>query len=484
MPYSGNHRIAASHSVARRDSQEGFLPFKPDVMCKALRVLLAFPILAAVCQGQGLFDNPNFIKTKLDGLRFYGASVFYGYSSSAYPQTGQGFIPATGAAQLGSDSSYGAMLSAGWQHHRGRTNMSVEYTLTYSGALRYSNLNAFGHSLLLAVNRDLSPKWKLNIAGAGQDATLSQYLFQPSALGQLSGSSANFNDVAAAFSVGQFSDPQTASALTNLPYLQTAAQSALLGYQILTYNATASLTYEFSRHISFQAAAFGNGGETRTTGLDARPPSAFVMPKTVGGNGGIALDYDLSPRTTLGININANRIANQYQNVTTGTINAALGRKMGRHWFLRGNAGGTYTGAVQQIYGTPATRQLIWGGSLGFRTYGNVWLASYNRSAYDGTAFAVGRNTNISGAWNWHRPSSRWSLNADVGRVQMEGNGFASISGWQAMAGVARQLTSTVSFNASYVHLDSRGSYLGANPIAFKTNSVRVTIRWSPEYSL
>lgn len=454
------------------------------MMTTKFRAFLTASILVTACRGQDLFSSNNFINKNLNGLRFYGISLFSGYSTSAYPQGGLTFVPDARATRLGSDSNYGGMLSAGWQHHRDRTNMSLEYTLSYTGDTRYSNLNAFGHDLKLSVSRDLTSKWTFALSGSGQDATFSQYAFQPSSLSQISASSASFNDVSAVFAVGQFSDPQTASALTNLPALQSTAQSALIGYHILTYNAAASVSYAFTRHVSFQFGSFVDGGQTRTDQQNTSAPPSYVLPKTVGGDVGVSLDYDLSPRTTLGFNLSGTGISNRYQRVATGVGSASLGRKMGRHWFLRGYGGGAYTRTIQRIYGTPTTRQIIGGGSLGFRTYGNIWLASYDRSSYGGAGLAVGRNTNLSGAWTWHRPASRWSTNASAGRIQMVGNGYDSITGWQTMAGISRQVASTLALTASYVHLDSRGSFLGSSPVAFKVNTVRLTIAWSPYYGL
>jgi hypothetical protein len=400
-------------------------------------------------------------------------------------------IPQVGAGNLGSDVNFGALSEVGLEHHRGPADISIDYRFSYSGALRYSNLNAIGHNLLVSVSRELGRKWKLNFTAFGQDMTLAEYIFQPSNLGRISGAPADFNDVAAAFSVGQFSSSQAASLLTNFP-IQAATQSALLGYRVLTYDGTVSLSYTISRRLSVSASSYVTGGRTRIAGQAASSQPNYIMPLTVGGNAGFNLNYIFSPRTTVEFSLIANELSNRYQHSTGGTGLASVGRKMGQHWFLRGYAGASYIGFIHKNNGTPVGRQVIGGGSLGLKTYGSTWLASYDRSAYDSGGFAVGRNTNISGAWSWQRRGSSWRLQNSVGWLQMDGNGFAAIKGWQETAGVARQLGSAFSISATYVHLDTRGTYLGGPiptlggpiPTRLKINSVRINFTWSPQIGL
>jgi hypothetical protein len=121
---------------------------------------------------------------------------------------------------------------------------------------------------------------------------------------------------------------------------------------------------------------------------------------------------------------------------------------------------------------------------MAFKTYGNTWVGSFNRSGYDAGAFALGTNTNTSGAWIWHRPSSGWTLQASVSRWQITGNGYSSLSGWQAMGSANRRLFSNLLLSASYVHLDTRGSYLGSYPLAVKFDSIRLAFSWVPALGL
>src|ERR1700688_3716853 len=145
-------------------------------------VLIAAGLFIPACSGQAILDEVNFRSGQIGGLHLLGLSVYSGYSTTAYPQTGFALNASTGVGNLGADVNYGASASLGWQHHREKTDVSVMYTGTYGGMVRYSGLNAYSQSLSVAASRTLTPRWTVNFSAAGQYATLAQYLYQPSPL--------------------------------------------------------------------------------------------------------------------------------------------------------------------------------------------------------------------------------------------------------------------------------------------------------------
>jgi opacity protein-like surface antigen len=182
----------------------------------------------------------------------------------------------------------------------------------------------------------------------------------------------------------------------------------------------------------------------------------------------------------VGANVEGNRTVNHFQTAYITTANVSLGRKIGMRWILRLHGGGSYSALTQQTMGAPKTRQIVGGGSLGFQAHVHTLIASYDRTAMDTYGFAVGTNTILSGAWNWHRPGSRWSLTANVGQQQTRNTGFTSLSGWQTMAGVSTNLNPHATLSAQYVYFTSAGTYLGTyNNLAI--HSVRVTLGWIPQ---
>jgi hypothetical protein len=443
-------------------------------------ILIPVSILIPVCHAQGLLDEVNFKSAQIGGIRLYGVSVFGGYSTSAIPQGGIGQLGNTGLGLLGPDVNYGATASLGWQRHRERTNLSILYSGTYTGMVRYSDANGFSHSLSLGASRMLTGKWTLSLSASGQDSTQAQYLFQPSNLSILSQLPASIDDLAAALSLGQFSSAQAASMLTGAPALESPATNLLLGNRVLSYSGQASLNYAYSSRLSFHLSSFTAAGQNRSGGQDGIAQQNYVMPRTIGVNAGMGLSYALSPRTQLGFSIEESRQINHYQSAYTTTALASLGRKMGRRWFLNMHAGGALIQTTQQLNGSPQSHQVVGGGSVGWQTYAHTFVSSYDRSASNSYGFAAGTNVSFTGAWNWHPRGSSWSVFASVVEQQMRNNGFSNVSGWQCGAGISERLTSHATLSVQYAYVNSTGDYLG-NTANYSVQSVRVSLGWTPQ---
>lgn len=444
--------------------------------------LIAAAALASGCQAQGLLDHVNVGNGELGGLRLYKASVFSGYSSSAFPlAAGQFLSPGLGA--IGPDVNYGANATLGWQKHGDRTNLSIGYSGTYTGMARYTDLNAFGHSFSMNAGRRIARKWSVTASASAQDTTLAQYLYEPATLSAISELPSSFDDLAAAFSVGHFSNDQIASMLTGAPILEAPARSLLLGDRILSYAVQSSVTWARSSRLSFHFGSFAAGGQHRAGGqgiLNSAAPQAYLMPRSLGATGGAGMSYALSPRTQVGVDVEEHHLVNRFQSSYGTTATASLGRKMGKRWFLRGYGGGSFTHMLRQSVGTPSTRQVVGGGSLGFRTYAHTFLGSFDRYNVNTYGLGVGVNTSAAGSWRWRRPASRWSVFASFGEQRMRDTGFADLSGWRASAGVAQSLSDHMVLNTEYVYLSNGGSF-GGNVYNLAVHSVRVSLGWAPQ---
>jgi len=449
-------------------------------MRKGFELLFLAGLLAPAGSAQALLDQVNFKASQLGGLQLIGVSVYSGYSTSAYPDGGFALNNSNGAAPLGGDATYGASASVGWQRHLARTDFSALYTGSYSGMVRNSGLNALNHSLSISAARKLTPRWTFEFSASAQDATLAQVLYQPSSLSVLSVAPATFDDLAAALSAGQFTSAQAASILTGTPILQTPGRNVLVGDRILSYTAQAGVNYAFSSRLHMHFGSFAAAGQTRLGGQDNVAPSNYVMPRTLGGDAGMGLSYSLSPRTDVGFDLGVNRTQNRIQTAYVNTATAFVSRKMGTHWFLRLQGGGAYSVITDQTTGSPKTRQIIGGGSLGFQARTHTLIGSYTRSAADTFGFAVGAITSEAGAWSWRQPGSRWGLFASFSEQQTRNTGFSSLTGWQAAGGVTARLDSHATLSAQYVYLSNSGTYLGTfNNLAI--HSVRLSLGWSPQ---
>ncbi len=199
-------------------------------------VAIAASILIPACRAQSLIDDVKSASVGRDGPALYNVSVFSGYSTSAYPSAGLAGSVIPGANALGPDVNYGFSGAMGWQHHRDRTSFAMSYSGGYSGMVRYSNANGYSQSLALSASRKLSQGWTLSLSASGQDATIIQFLNQPSAASVISQLPSSFDDLAAASGVGGFSTPAAASAILGAPVVQAPLQALLLGNKILTYS--------------------------------------------------------------------------------------------------------------------------------------------------------------------------------------------------------------------------------------------------------
>jgi hypothetical protein len=311
--------------------------------------------------------------------------------------------------------------------------------------------------------------------------TQAQALNQPSSLSIITQLPTTFDDLAAAYSIGQFSNVQAAAMLTGAPLFESPARTLVAGNRILTYSGQAGLSYAHSTRLSFQFSGFTAAGQFRNDDKTGNRQSNPAMPRSVGLNAGVGLSYSLSPRTQLGLNVTEGYVSSQYQGAYVTNGSASLGRKMGEHWFLSGYGGTSYTQIAKQVFGAPPpSRQFIGGGSIGFRTYQNTLVASYSRSSADTYGLAAGVNSQTSGSWSWRRPGSGWSVVVSGGQQQMKGNGFADLSGYTVGAGVTRRLNSQAVVSVHYTYAQNTGTYLGS-PNNYEIHSIRVSLGWSPQ---
>lgn len=445
------------------------------------RVTFAAGALGTICFAQ----DDNLLARKIEqmrGVHIYGASVYVGASTSAYPTTGIDLSQSQrlGIRALGGDVTYGGQVGFGWQHHGTRTNLSATYSGGYDGMVRYSDVSAFNQSANFNLSRQLSPKWSATVALTGMDNTMAQYLFQPPKISGAVQSRATFDDFAAASGVGQFSNAAIASMLTGTPVLESPAQSLLLGTRILSYSGTVGLSYAYSSRLQFRISGFSAAGQTHPGGNETIAPQNYVMPRSTGLTGGGGFSYMLSPRTEFGADVSEYELWNKYQHARGTNATVSFGRKMGMHWFMRGYGGSAIMQTLWSTGNPPPSIQLIGGGSLGLKLYAHTLAASYDRSTYDGYGYAAGTNTTITGAWHWQHPGSRWSAYATYGQQLLRNTGFASISGWRAIGGISVWVDQQITMSLEYAHTRTAGTYTGSYN-DFVADSIRLSFGWTPE---
>lgn len=451
-----------------------------------LLLAVVFTGLSFPCAGQSVFDQLDFL-TSRGGFQFYGVSAFMGYSSSAYPlsQISQGSSQ-TGIANIRSTGTYGGSTGVGWRYNRERTTFSANYRTSFNGNTRYSGVNGFNHVLALSGARRIGRKFSVSFSGSGSITSLVHVLQQPSSLGVVSQLPLTLNDLAASASIGQYSSVQ-ASSLVGAASLvgNSPVRTVLLGDRVLTYSANVSGSYSISERLQLYFGSFTAAGQNRSTS-----GQNYIMPRSIGVNGGLGFSYALSPRTYVGAGLSVNRSANLYQTAISTNLTGNVGRRMGLHWFLSANGGYSYTIFTQQLYSSATTKLIIGGGSIGYKFRAQTVMATYNRSASDVYGYSTGVSSNALFGWNWRRPGSWWGLTASGGQQHNGQNGYSTIDGYHGTAGLNFILNNQAAVSLSYGYSQSEGTFLrafsgGSNTLTPQTNriqvqSVRLTVGWSP----
>lgn len=449
-------------------------------------VLIALTLAGSAARAQ--MNDVNFQGVTREGFHLYEISAFSSYTSSAYPITTTNTL-SPGAAQLGYNINYGVSGGVGWQYTRDKVTITVGYTGTYNQSENYSSLTSFGHSLRANASWKLTPKWGLTFSGSGQYETLAQYLFEPTGLATVNQTSSSFNDLAAAMGVGNFSSTQAAAQLGGIATGALAGSgtspispsaSLLIGIRLLTYAAQTSLNYQATERLSLFVSGVTAAGENRFPNANGTQQS-YAIPHSIGLNGGLGVDYSLTPRTNVGFGVTESRISNVYQTAYTTQAMASIGRKMGTHWFLRGSGGGSYSSILQQQSGSPSQHQFIGSGSVGYQLAAQSFVAAYNRSSVETDGFAVGTNSTAGGSWMWRRRGSNWSLTAGISDLQLNNTGFVTLSGWTINGGAVVHLPANIAMNVSYAYSNSSGNYLGTTT-KLTVNTVRLTLGWVPQW--
>src|ERR1035438_8472083 len=102
--------------------------------------------------------------------------------------------------------------------------------------------------------------------------------------------------------------------LTGSPVMDSPARSLLLGNRVRSYSSSLSVRYAYSPRLSFHFGGITGGGEQiaqKDQNGGAQP--TYVLPASVGINGGVGMSYSYSPRTQVSFDVGVNRMFNRYQ---------------------------------------------------------------------------------------------------------------------------------------------------------------------------
>lgn len=413
------------------------------------------------------------------GFYMYNVSAFTQYSSRIVPLR-YAFSP--GGASLESDEAIGGSATFGWNHPAPRGQLSLVYSPSYIGMVRYSQLNSLNQTLSFSASRKLRPRWSFGFSTAANDSTIEQYLFAPTLVSSAAAIPATAADLNAALLNGTSNNNQLASLLTGATLPDSPARSLLYGARVLTATAKTNLVYAYSPRTSLR---FGISAlRLQNLPSQSTPRRDYLIPHSTAVTVDAELIYLLSPSTQTGLTVTSGHAFSRIQDAYTTTFSGFVGKPFSMHWFAQAHGGlGTIT-PVRQTFALPNGLQYLAGGSLGYRRAPHTLIASITRTIGDVYAYGAGSTLTTQAAWNWHRAGSGWALYAGFGQQRIMGIQSRNVVGWIASAGLSRDLSPQLALQAQYAYLSDSLTAFGI-PVAGVRNtvsqhSVRVALVWSP----
>jgi len=409
-----------------------------------------------------------------NGFGFYGVSAYAAYTSTAVPFNT--VFPLVGE-DLGPNYLAGGSASAGWQEIGARTIAHITYTISYDASIRYSSWNSLNHRLFFGVSHGLTPRLTWSFSGSAATMRWDQFLFEPTALSEVSQVPSTFDDLVQAILAGNYSNNQLASILTGAPVLESPASTFIYGTRFFTSALNTQLSYAQSVRLRIYAGA--SGSRTETLASD-RPQidGVVLVPNTTTVNAMTGFSYALTPLSVIGFETTGSRVFSRYENAYTTTGAVTAGRAFGRHWIANGRGGaGTYFPVQQTFHYKPGPRYVA-GGGLTFKANSQTVLLQFNHSITDSTGFGAQTGNSGSGAWEIHRPGQRWAFFSQGTYTSLTGSTLSNVNAWLAGAGIAR-LDRHTTVRLAYMY--GRDTGLISNTIESRhLQAVNLVVSWNP----
>jgi hypothetical protein len=407
------------------------------------------------------------------GLEIRNLSAYFVYYSSTLPAGGQ--IGQTFMA-LPSDVAAGGSAQIGWSRPRERSTLSLSYTPSYTGRIRYSSLNALNHALVFNASRKLTPRLTVNFSVTGDYSTVEQFLFTTTTLSNVASVPATFDDLAAGLLTARSGNPQLTTILGSAPLVDSPLRAVLYGTRMFTSAMRSSLSYSYSPRLTLTF----DGGATRSQHVsgDQVSQNSYLLANSTNGEVGFGLSYSLSPVTRIGAEVTANRTSSPLLELYTTTSVATLGRTIGRHWIIQVHGGvGVIRPVSQTIFSASTKPYPTGGGNLGFKMLSHTLLGMYERGVGDVYGLGVSSTTTAGGTWRWNRPGRSWWWEATGSRQQLQGGAFGHASGWRSTGSLGRMLGHRVAFVMQYAYLNSAAV---GTPYSISQSAARVSLMWAP----
>jgi hypothetical protein len=405
------------------------------------------------------------------GLHLYNISAYSGWYSNADYSRAPSF--SFGQGQPRSIATMGGAVMVGAQRTRETREFWFTYGASYDTTVQSQTLRNHTQFASGGISWRLRPRWALSITGTGADTTAMEALLNPNAIAMFRATPVTIDDLAAAAVSGRTADPLISSYLTGSPFISSNTQLFLFGRRLLSVSSTAALTWSKSPRMKIYFAGV-SAAARHVSRREGDTQDRYPTPRSIGGNAGFGFIYDMSPRTQVGLSGNVERTRPTVQDAYIATASASIGHRLNPNWFVYGSIGaGTYAHA--------GSAAILWSGQIGYQKSAHTLALMHIRTLSDPYGFGVGRQNSTIGTWSCRKKS--WLVFASVGRQETESIGFAKLHGWTASSGISRLLNSQLSLQVQQAYLSTQGTFYEV-PDRYQSNSVRVSLNWSPNIRL
>lgn len=444
----------------------------------AARVIVLINMAFSYAAGQsGISDTVNPLRADSNGIHLNSVSVYAGYYSSPGAYLGSPLLPGN---TMQSDVGFGIGATLSWNYLRSGSGISVTYSPSYNGFTRYSNLNECNHAFSLTIHNKRDPGRKLhtNISTEANASTMTQFLFEPSALARLVDVPATYDVLTQAVVAGSFSNDQIASILTGASLPQSPAEIALLGTYYLSAGARGTVSYAPSSRLNVSISFSGIRLEALPRN-DTSTPNGYLIPNSTMGTGAIQVGYSLSPRTQFQFGVDSTRASSSIQDSYNNEATVSLSRVMSRRWFLQGRAGIGNVIPLRALIPVNQSPHAIGGGGIGFKTDAHTFMLQSSVSRSDPYGIGALSTTFANAAWSWRPRISGWSALSDAEWQQMNGNTARLSSSWGGRIRLTRQLTRQTDITIAFAYLSNSG-LIAQNFSNRALRSLILSFRWVP----
>jgi len=412
---------------------------KTRLLCPASR----YGILLLLAAGWGwsqvsnlsVLDPPRHLPS---GVRLTRTSVHVGGFSLGGRTAGG---PASNLG-MGWLTAGGASADVGWYAPGRQYEAFVEYQTAYNAVWKHPTLNGWDHALSFAVQRKFERRLAFTVAGAGESAETSNFLFP---------SWRNLSLVQTFSPVNQ-----TPAGDINLSPDNFPISVLLLGARRKSASLVSSLTFPQPPRITWH---WGAHAIRHLTGAsrDPRLAGAFLYPSTTEGMVNSGLSYSLSRRTRIGGGVDYRQAFSRFDRLQVGSGTGSINHVIGRQSFLHVEGGFGWLAGLGNSSGRPAMSTYRAGLAVGTKTKEDMFVLAVRREIGDRLGLGAANTAGAIVAWSRHWPSGVWRLEANLAYERMAGRNIQLFHGWVQQTTLARRVTRQTSLVTEFVYMRDAG---------------------------